>query len=240
MRGVRLLVVGLLGLAMVMLGLVAAAPPAGAVAARAANAAKYKATETTTYKTEVLGQLYATQSNNVAYYYCAVGIFVPFNDAQGYDAVKGDLVIGGTPISVPLGDPPYDDAASTGGLFFRPAYGQHHVRVLPWNEFYASGPVDANQQCSKLRDDTDAATSDTVTVTYEAVGSCAKAITKQAKAASTVKKAKKKVKDAHGPALVAAQAALRRAKSKLEATTTKVTRLCSVVGRSEARAAATG
>jgi hypothetical protein len=223
MRSARLFVVGLLSSVLVAAGLVAAAVPAGAVAA------KYRATETQTYKVEVLGQLYATQSNGVAYYYCAVGIFVPFNDAQGYDAVKGDLAIDGTPTSVPLGDPPYDDDATTGGLFFKPVYGQHHVRVLPWKEFNASGPVDANQQCSQLRDDTDAVTSDTVTVTYQAVGSCGKAIGKEAKAAKAVKKAKKKVKHASGPALPQAQAALDRAKHKLVRAKQKIIRLCAVV-----------
>jgi hypothetical protein len=221
MRSVRLLVVGLLGLVLVAGGLVTASPPAGAVAA------KHKATETQTYKVEVVGQVYSTQSNGVAFYYCAVGVFAPFNDAQGYDAVKADLVVGGAATSVPIGDPPYDDNATTGGLFFKPYVGEHHEQVGTWREI--SGDATVLQRCEQLRTETDAATSDTVTVTYQAVGACGKAIAKQAKAAEAVKKAKKKVKSASGPALAAAQAALGRAQAKLAAATKKVTRLCAIV-----------
>jgi hypothetical protein len=242
MRRARLLVAVLLGLALGASGLVTATTPA---ATAASAVAKYKPTETQTYKVEVLGQLYATQAEGVAHFYCAVGIFVAFNDAQGYDAVRGDLVINSAPVSVPLGDPPYDDGATTGGLDFPPGIAQHHVRVLPWAEFHASGPVDANQQCSDLRDQTDAAVSDTATITYQAVGSCGKAISKQKKAAEAVKKAKKKVRHASGPGLAAAQAALGRAKSKLSKAQAKVVRVCAVVrvaGRSApaARRAAPG
>ena len=223
MRSARLLVVGLFSCVLITAGLVAAAAPSGAVAA------KHKATETHSYGVEVLGQTYSTQSNGVAYYYCAVGVFAPFNDAQGYDAVKADLVVGGTATSVPIGDPPYDDNATTGGLVFKPYIGQHHVQVGTWREI--SGDATVLQRCEQLRVETDAATSDTVTVTFQAVGSCGKAIAKETKAADAVKKAKQKVKNASGPALAAAQKALDRAKVKLAKATKKVGRVCATVSR---------
>ena len=232
MRAARLLVIGLVGLVMVTAGLVSASVPAGALSP------KHKATETHSYGVEVVGQVYSTQSNGVAFYYCAVGVFAPFNDAQGYDAVRADLVVGGTATSLPIGDPPYDDAATTGGLEFKPYIGQHHVRVGPWREI--TGDATVLQRCEQLRVETDAATSDTVTVTYQAVGACGKAIKKQTKAAEAVKKAQQKVKNAHGPALAAAQAALGRAKAKLAAATKKVGRLCATVRvASASRATAT-
>ena len=163
----------------------------------------------------------------VAFYYCAVGVFAPFNDAQGYDAVRADLVVGGSAASVQIGDPPYDDNATTGGLTFEPYIGQHHVLVGGWHEITGGGEV--NAACEQLRNETDASISDTVTITFQAVGSCGKAIAKQEKAADAVKKAKQKVKNASGPALAAAQKALDRAKVKLTKATKKVGRLCATV-----------
>lgn len=226
MRTLRLLVVGLLGLVLVSVGLVAG----GSAGAVAPEPGKRKAVVTQTYRVEVVGQLYATQANNVAYYYCAVGVFVAFNSGEGYDETKGELTIGGAATTVPIGDPPYDDNLVVNTLAFKPYVGQHHVLVGGLKEFYASGPVDANGQCTKLRDDTDAATSDTATVTYQAVGACAKAIAKVDQAAAAVKKAKKKLKGKHGPALAAAQAALRNAQTRLQNAERKADRTCAPVG----------
>ena len=228
MRAARLFIVGLLGLLLVSVGLVAAGGQAGAAPP---ELGKRKAVVTQTYRVEVVGQLYATQANNVAYYYCAVGVFVAFNSGEGYDETKGDLTIGGVATTIPIGDPPYDDNLVVNTLVFKPYVGQHHVLVGGLKEFYASGPVNANQQCGQLRDDTDAATSDTATVTYQAVGACAKAIAKVDKAADAVKKAKKKLKGKSGAALDAAQAALARAKTKLRNAETKADRTCAPVGR---------
>ncbi len=221
MRSARLLVVGLLSLVLVAAGLVAAAAPGGAVSA------KHKATETQTYDVEVFGKTYATQSNGVAYYYCAVGVFAPFNDAQGYEAVRADLVVGGNATSVAIGAPPYDDAATTGGLDFGPLYAQHHVQVGNWVE--TSGDATVLQRCEQLRTAADAATSDTVTITYQAVGGCKKAVAKQAKAAQAVKAAKKKVRNASAGALAAAEAALDRAQETLAKAKKQVGRLCAIV-----------
>ena len=226
MRTARLFFVGLLSCVVATAGPLTAAAPAGAVAA------EHKATETQAYGVEVVGQTYSTQSNGVAFYYCAVGVFAPFNDAQGYDAVRADLVVGGSAASVQIGDPPYDDNATTGGLFFKPYIGQHHMQVGAWREI--SGDATVLQRCEQLRNETDAAISDTVTITYQAVGACGKAIAKQEKAADAVKKAKQKVKNASGPALAAAQKALDRAKVKLAKATKKVGRLCATV-RSSSR-----
>lgn len=190
-------------------------------------AAKHRAVEKQTYDVEVRGQVYATQSGGVAYYYCAVGVFAPFDDAEGYEAVRADLVVGGKATRVPIGDPPYDDDATTGGLSFDPYVGQHHVQVGTWIE--EAGDATVLARCDQLRNEADAATSDTVTITYEAVGACAKAITKEKKAAKAYKAAKKRVKNATGQALVKAQAALGRAQAKLEKAQNKVIRRCATL-----------
>ena len=66
-------------LLLIVLVLAVLGPPSPA---QADGTARHKV-EKQTYGVEVRAQIYSTQSGGVAYYYCAVGVFAPFNGAEG-------------------------------------------------------------------------------------------------------------------------------------------------------------
>ncbi len=151
-------------------------------------------------------------------YYCAVGVFVPFNDLAGWTPVTATYTYFGTATSLTIGDPPYSDAAAINGLVFTPVGGQHHVQI--GDASYSQGGV-LGDDCAGMVDRVKAMFAATATVTYEHTPICSTSITKLLKARTAVAKATKRRADAKTDrAKVAATKALKKAKANRTKATT--------------------
>lgn len=151
-------------------------------------------------------------------YYCAVGVFVPFDDLAGWTPVTATYTYFGTATPLTIGDPPYSDAAAINGLVFTPVGGRHHKQI--GDASYGQGGT-LGDDCAGMVDRINAMFGDTATVTYEHTPVCSTSITKLLKARAAVTKATKRRANAKTHR---AKAAARKALKKAKTNRTKATK----------------
>jgi hypothetical protein len=166
-------------------------------------------------------------------YYCAVGVFVPFGDIDGYEPSEAAWLHsfgGGTPgpesmtLTAPYSDTARIDIPQSGGasLDFTAAPGTHHQQIGGYT--YSQGPFP--NDCQDILDRYVGSYSKTATVTYVRSEACQAAAEKLEKAQKAYAKARNALQGTHGAAHAAALAKLEKAKAKLDKAKKKYKKAC--------------
>jgi hypothetical protein len=215
---------------LVCLGLGALAAPSHAAPASARAEAD---TKSVTVNLEFLVRSTTFPAGPQTSYYCAVGVFVPFVDYDGWvpaEAAWTHSIGGGAPgpESMTL-TAPYDDAAAinipaSGGarLDFGAAPGTHHQQIGGYTYSQGPNPYDCHEEYDRYV----GSYSHTATVTYERSEKCQAASDKLDKAKKAVSKAQAALAGTHGAAHAAAQTKLTQAKAKLKKAKKKYKKAC--------------
>jgi len=184
--------IGVIAAALFGASLATVLAPAGPAAA---------AIQTTTAQSPVRVE-YKTKETPIAgagtSYYCAVGVFVSFNDIVGWtpDTVTVDYF--GKPASEAIGAAPYDDGASLNGLVFPPAGGRHQTQLGDFSYSQGGTPTVVTETCPQMQARVVGFFSSTATITYkrevvDVSQKCAKAQASFKKAVANVRTVQRKV-----------------------------------------------
>lgn len=218
MRAVKLFVAGVVGLA----GMSVVGAPAQA------GGSDPDQLKTVTMPLRIEKKLRATPIPEGTSYYCAVGVFVSFNDIKAFKPLRVEYKYFGD-ASEPIGPAPYDDKAAMNGIAFPPVGAKHQTQIGEFS--YSQGgyatPEAAAAECEAMRQRVDAFFDEnTAKVVFDHTPKCRSALTKAGDAKKKMQTAKNRLEHAHGPAVAAALAAYKDAKAKHKKAKKKAKRAC--------------